>query len=186
MTTVSGDSLTWSRAVATGCTADGDAELWYALDAPAAAAGTKVTVSLAGSAVVQFADVAEYRGLTARDGSAPATVEATGTVATAGPGAVTPAASGELVLSPRVPLGAAKQTKRTHVDVDAAALRAGTHHGATYYQLAAFLDAVRGRGPVQVSAGDGLAAVIIGAAAELSAREGRVVRITELDPRTGD
>jgi predicted dehydrogenase len=94
--------------------------------------------------------------------------------------------SGELVLSPRVPLGAAKQTKRTHVDVDAAALRAGTHHGATYYQLAAFLDAVRGRGPVQVSAGDGLAAVIIGAAAELSAREGRVVRITELDPRTGD
>jgi len=99
VTTVSGDSLTWSRAVATGCTADGDAELWYALDAPAAAAGTKVTVSLAGSAVVQFADVAEYRGLTARDGSAPATVEATGTVATAGPGAVTPAASGELVLS---------------------------------------------------------------------------------------
>jgi len=88
--------------------------------------------------------------------------------------------AGELVLSPRVPLGAPKQTRRTHVAVDEAALKAGTHHGATYYQLVAFIDAVRGRGPVQVTADDGLAAVIIGAAAELSAREGRVVRIDEL------
>ncbi len=88
--------------------------------------------------------------------------------------------AGDLVLSPRVPLHAAKRTERTHVPVDAAALKAGTHHGATYHQLAAFLDAVHGRGPVQVTADDGLRAVIIGAAAELSARERRVVRIDEV------
>jgi predicted dehydrogenase len=88
--------------------------------------------------------------------------------------------SGELVFSPRVPLRAPKQVRRTHVPVDEAALKAGSHHGATFYQLAAFLDAVHGRGPVQVTAEDGLKAVIMGAAAELSAREHRVVRIDEL------
>ncbi len=88
--------------------------------------------------------------------------------------------AGDLVLSPRVALRAPKETRRTHVPVDEAALRAGSHHGATYYQLAAFLDAVHGRGPVQVSAEDGLKAVIMGAAAELSARERRLVQIDEL------
>jgi myo-inositol 2-dehydrogenase / D-chiro-inositol 1-dehydrogenase len=60
------------------------------------------------------------------------------------------------------------------VPVDAAALKAWTHHRATYYQLGAFLDEVHGRGPVQVTAADGLRAVIIGAA-----RERRVVRTDE-------
>jgi predicted dehydrogenase len=88
--------------------------------------------------------------------------------------------SGDLVFSPRVPLRGPKQVRRTNVPVDEAALQAGSHHGATYYQLAAFLDAVHGRGPVQVTAEDGLKAVIMGVAAEISAREHRVVRIDEI------
>ena len=86
---------------------------------------------------------------------------------------------GDLIFSPRTGFRAPKAVVRTHVDVDPAALQAGTHHGSTYYQLAAFIDAVRGRGPVQVTAEDGLKAVAIGAAAELSAREKRVVRLDE-------
>ena len=88
--------------------------------------------------------------------------------------------SGDLVLSPRVGLREPKRPVRTHVAVDPAALEAGTHHGATYYQIAAFIDAVRGRGPVQVTADDGLRAVAMGMAAEISAQEKRVVEMSEL------
>jgi predicted dehydrogenase len=88
--------------------------------------------------------------------------------------------SGELVHSPRTPLGAPKAPVRSQVAVDEAVLRAGTHHGSTYFQLTAFIEAVRGRGPVSVTADDGLRAVAIGAAAELSAREKRVVTLAEL------
>ena len=70
VTAVSGDGITWARAVATGCGPDGDAELWYGLGAPAAAPGTKITVTLATSAAVQFADVLELSGITGLDGSA--------------------------------------------------------------------------------------------------------------------
>ena len=87
--------------------------------------------------------------------------------------------SGELVFSPRVPLGQPKTVTRTRVPVDPAALAAGSHHGSTYYQLSAFIDAVRGRGPVLVTADDGLRAVAIGAAAELSLREKRLVKLDE-------
>lgn len=84
--------------------------------------------------------------------------------------------SGDLVRSPRAPKGPV----RRHVPVDPAALAAGTHHGATYHQLAAFIDAVRGRGPVRVGAEDGLQALAVGVAAEISAREKRVVALREL------
>jgi predicted dehydrogenase len=87
---------------------------------------------------------------------------------------------GDLVFSPRVPLGTPKAESRVHVETDQVALAAGSHHGATYHQLLAFLDAVSGRAPVRVSALDGLRAVGIGAAAELSARERRVVEMAEL------
>lgn len=87
---------------------------------------------------------------------------------------------GDLVFSPRVPYGAPKPIERTHVDVDEAALRAGSHHGATYYQLGAFLAAVTAGAPVQVTAEDGLRAVAMGVAAERSAREHRVVEMSEL------
>jgi predicted dehydrogenase len=88
--------------------------------------------------------------------------------------------SGDIVHAPRVPVGAPKQAVRRHVPVDEAALIAGTHHGSVYYQLLAFIDAVRGRGPVQVTAEDGLRAVAMGVAAETSAREKRAVAMAEL------
>ena len=88
--------------------------------------------------------------------------------------------SGTLVLSPRVGLREPKRPVTSQVAVDPTILEAGTHHGATYYQIAAFIDAVRGRGPVQVTAEDGLRAVAMGLAAEISARETRVVEMSEL------
>ncbi|MBO9623317.1 MAG: Gfo/Idh/MocA family oxidoreductase [Sphingomonas sp.] len=88
---------------------------------------------------------------------------------------------GELVFSPRVPLGALKQVERETVAVDPAAMAAGSHHGATFHQHEAFARAVRGEGPVEVTARDGLLAVMIGVAAEISARERRVVEMRELD-----
>ncbi len=88
--------------------------------------------------------------------------------------------SGTLTYSPRVPPGAPKRVTREHVDVDAALLAAGHHHGATFHQLRGFLDAAAGRGPVQVTARDGLMAVAMGLAAETSAREGRAVLLSEI------
>jgi len=86
--------------------------------------------------------------------------------------------AGELVYSPRVPLGAPKQVERRPVAVDEEILAAGHHHGATYFQHRAFLDAILRGGPVMVTAEDGYQAVKIGAAAERSAREKRVVELT--------
>lgn len=88
--------------------------------------------------------------------------------------------SGDLVFSPRVGFRNPKAPVRTHVAVDETILAAGSHHGSTYFQIEAFIDAVRGRGPVQVTADDGLRAVAMGAAAEISAREKRVVTMAEL------
>ena len=85
-----------------------------------------------------------------------------------------------LVYSPRVGFMNPKQVEREEVPVDETALAAGQHHGSTYYQHQAFNAAVRGEGPVIVTAEDGLRAVEIGAAAELSAREKRVVTIDEV------
>jgi predicted dehydrogenase len=88
---------------------------------------------------------------------------------------------GELVFSPRVPLGGPKQVEREIVPVPEAALEAGAHFGATFFQHRAFLDAIQNGGPVEVTADDGLKTVAIGAAAEISAREKRVVELAELD-----
>jgi predicted dehydrogenase len=82
---------------------------------------------------------------------------------------------GRLVFSPRVAMGQPKKIEERRIEVDERALKAGTHHGATYYQLQAFLDAVQGKSPVQVTALDGLRAVEIGAAAEQSARTGKSI-----------
>ncbi len=88
--------------------------------------------------------------------------------------------AGEIVFAPRVGFRAPKRVERRHVAVDPAALAAGQHHGATFYQHAAFAAAVRGQGPVLVTADDGLRAVAMGLAAETSAREHRVVEMSEL------
>ena len=83
---------------------------------------------------------------------------------------------GNLVFSPRSPRGPVT----THVAVDDTALKAGTHHGASYYQHQAFLRAVQGRGATEVTADDGYWAVLIGMAAEISAAEKRAVAMSEL------
>ena len=59
-------------------------------------------------------------------------------------------------------------------------LEAGHHHGATFYQLRAFLEAAAGRAPVQVTAQDGLMAVAMGLAAERSIVEKRAVTLAEI------
>lgn len=87
---------------------------------------------------------------------------------------------GAIVYSPRVGFRNPKQVERRVVDVDPAALAAGSHHGSTFYEHQRFNAAVRGVGPVEVTAHDGLMAVAIGAAAELSAREKRAVTMAEL------
>ena len=87
---------------------------------------------------------------------------------------------GTLIHSPRVPLRAPKEVTRTVVEVDPVVLAAGHHHGATYYGHVRFNAAVRGEGPIEVTARDGLMAVAIGTAAEISAREQRVVAMAEL------
>lgn len=87
---------------------------------------------------------------------------------------------GAIVRSPRVGFMNPKQVERRVVHVDAAALNAGSHHGSTFYEHQRFNAAVRGQGAVEVTARDGLMAVAIGTAAEISAREKRVVEMAEL------
>ena len=87
---------------------------------------------------------------------------------------------GAIVHSPRVGFRNPKAPTREVVHVDEAALNAGSHHGSTFYEHQRFNAAVRGAGPVEVTARDGLMAVAIGTAAEISAREHRVVEMAEL------
>ncbi len=88
--------------------------------------------------------------------------------------------AGDLVYSPRTGFMQPKAVERTHVAVDALALSAGHHHGSTYYEHQKFYSALVGDGRVEVSAHDGMMAVAIGHAAEMSAREKRVVSMDEL------
>lgn len=85
-----------------------------------------------------------------------------------------------LEFSPRVPVGTPKKVERTYIEVESAALSAGHHHGATYHQWRAFFAAATGTGTVQVTAHDGLMAVAMGIAAEVSADEHRVVTLSEI------
>jgi myo-inositol 2-dehydrogenase/D-chiro-inositol 1-dehydrogenase len=87
---------------------------------------------------------------------------------------------GALIHSPRVGFRNPKNVTRRVVHTDATALNAGSHHGSTFYEHQRFNAAVRGQGPVEVTAHDGLMAVAIGTAAEISAREHRVVTMREL------
>jgi len=82
----------------------------------------------------------------------------------------------EVVISRRD--GSDRETLKMEV---ADAIRgAGAHHGSTYFEHLAFLEAIRTGGAPAVSAEDGALAVGIGAAAELSAMERRVVEMREL------
>lgn len=92
---------------------------------------------------------------------------------------------GDLIFSPRTGFMNPKRVEREQIIVDEAALQAGQHFGATFYQLQNFLAAVQTGAPVQVTARDGLMAVAMGTAAEISAREKRAVLMSELLPADG-
>lgn len=66
-----------------------------------------------------------------------------------------------------------------HIDVDEAVLAAGHHHGSTYFAHQAFLKALRGGSPAEVSVRDGLMSVAMGLAAEQSIVEGRPIKMSE-------
>ena len=72
-------------------------------------------------------------------------------------------------------------TKRVdihEVEVSEKILRAGDHPGSTYFQHKKFLDLVRsGNSKAEVTVEDGLWTVVIGEAAENSARLGQAVEI---------
>ena len=80
----------------------------------------------------------------------------------------------EIVIADRA--GKAERAEEIHVDAEV--LGAGDHHGSTYYQHKRFIDLVRaGHGRPEVGAEDGLWSVMVGAAAEESARTGQAVEI---------
>ncbi|MEM8742552.1 MAG: Gfo/Idh/MocA family oxidoreductase [Pseudomonadota bacterium] len=64
------------------------------------------------------------------------------------------------------------------VETDATILRAGDHHGATFYQHQRFLEMLHSGGRPEVTLADGAWAVRVGAAAEESARLGLPVDLT--------
>jgi len=86
-----------------------------------------------------------------------------------------PAPVSRLVLSPRDPKG----PRELEVPVDPVALAAGDHNGSTLYQHQRFNAVVRGVGVVEVSLRDGLAAVVMGIAAQESARSGQAIDLTQ-------
>ena len=70
--------------------------------------------------------------------------------------------------------------KRELVTVDKKILQAGHHHGSTYYQHLAFLNAIKNKSKPEVSLNDGMISIAIGEAAEKSIKEKRIVKIREL------
>jgi len=86
-----------------------------------------------------------------------------------------PAPTAQLIVSPRNPQG----PHTVDIPVDPALLAAGDHNGSTFYQHQAFLKAIQGVGPVEVGLEDGLKAVVIGLAAEHSAKTGLAVDLTQ-------
>ncbi len=79
----------------------------------------------------------------------------------------------EIEISPRMP----QKPIRRAVEVDAAVLKAGNHHGSTYFQHLGFRRAVLDGGVVEVTVEDGLKAVAMGLAGERSIAEGRAVMV---------
>lgn len=76
---------------------------------------------------------------------------------------------------------ATKEVNREEVEVDERILAAGDHHGSTYYQHQRFRDLVRGgKGEPEVSLQDGLWSVVVGEAAEESARTGQAIDLRGL------
>ena len=72
------------------------------------------------------------------------------------------------------------KTKLETISVDSKILEAGHHHGSTYYEHLAFINAVKNKLNPDVSLKDGLIAVAVGEAAEISIKLGRVVKLNEI------
>jgi len=97
-----------------------------------------------------------------------------------GPGRFWPQDLGEppvpkVVISPRDPKG----PRELDLPVDPIALAAGDHNGSTLYQHQRFQAVVQGRGQVEVGLSDGLKAVLMGLAAQESARTGQAIDLTQ-------
>jgi len=99
-----------------------------------------------------------------------------------GPGRFWPAHLGappvpKLVISPREPKG----PHEIDLPVDPVALAAGDHNGSTLYQHQRFQAVVQGKGRVEVGLSDGLISVLMGLAAQESARTGQAIDLTQGD-----
>ena len=81
--------------------------------------------------------------------------------------------SANVIWSPREPKGPLVE----HVETPAQALAAGSHHGATYYQMRHFHEALTSGGRAQITARDGNRSVVMGAAAQESIATGMTVNI---------
>lgn len=97
-----------------------------------------------------------------------------------GPGRFWPTHLGEpptaqVIVSPRSPKG----PQTVEIPVDPTLQAAGDHNGSTFYQHARFLDVVRGEATPEVTLRDGIRAVEIGLAAQLSAQSGQAVDMTD-------
>jgi len=68
------------------------------------------------------------------------------------------------------------------VALDGRVAHEGFHHGSSYLEHLAFLDAVRTGGKAQVSLEDGLLSVALGVAAQTAIVDGRVVDVAEVLP----
>ena len=71
--------------------------------------------------------------------------------------------------------------KKKDVKVDKKILAAGHHHGSTYYEHLALINAIKQNSKPEVSLRDGLISVAIGEAAENSIKENRVINMKEFD-----
>ena len=69
---------------------------------------------------------------------------------------------------------------KERVGLDEKILKAGSHHGSTYYEHLGFINAIKNKTNAEVTIDDGMKAVAIGQAAELSIKEKRVVMMSEL------
>ena len=72
------------------------------------------------------------------------------------------------------------ETKLETIEVDKKILEAGHHHGSTYFEHLAFLNAIKNNSNPEVSLNDGLIAVAVGEAAEKSIKLKRLVKLEEI------
>jgi myo-inositol 2-dehydrogenase/D-chiro-inositol 1-dehydrogenase len=87
--------------------------------------------------------------------------------------------SGKIASNLRIGMRDGK-TKIENIEVDKKIIEAGHHHGSTYYEHLAFLNAIKNNSVPEVSLSDGLIAVAVGEAAEKSIKLGRLINIEEI------